>query len=222
MATLRKAEQPTLLADAGELLRGALQAPSDGPFAVMVTGGTTPLELYRRLAAQPFPVHPLAHVAVSDERVVPLAAPESNYGHLRGLLDALALPEACRLYVHPDAGLEAAAARYDAELAAFRAAGGRVTLALLGLGADGHVASLFRAADVAAGAGRCAIPVQRPAPPARVSVTADLLRQAERVVFLVQGAAKREAVERLLYAPATIPAGLVFASHPAVEVWWSV
>ena len=208
-----------LARDAAELLAEHLCAPRLGPHAVLLTGGKTVRGVYARLVAAPVRADPNLHVLLTDERHVPVDDPESNYGHMRGLLAACGVDEARIHRVRTELDLDAAAARYDAELAAFFAAGGEVTLGFLGLGADGHVASLFSAEDVARGAGRCALAVRRPSGPARVSITRDVLWRVTRLAFLVAGPDKAGAIDRLIHRPATIPAGIALAEKDHVELW---
>jgi 6-phosphogluconolactonase len=207
--------------DALALLTTHFVLDAPGPFAVMLTGGRTPLDLYRRLAARPVSASANLHVMLTDERHVPVDSPESNYGNMRDMLAACRVPGARVLRVRTDFPLQGAASGYDAGLAHFFEHGGRLALACLGLGADGHVASLFSAEDVRHGAGRHAIAVRRPDGPARISVTRDVLHRAERLVFLVTGREKEEALDRLANDPKSIPAGLTLHDKDHVEVWFA-
>ncbi len=210
-----------LEADAIELLETHLALDAPDPRAVMLTGGRTPLGLYRRLAAQPVKASAGLHVMLTDERYVPADSPQSNYGNMRDMLAACGIPESRVLRVRTELPLADAVAAYDAELASFFGRGGRLALACLGLGADGHVASLFSAADVERGTGRHAIAVSRPDGPDRISVTRDVLHRAERLVFLVTGREKEEALDRLERDPLSIPAGLALHDKDHVEAWFA-
>ena len=112
-----------------------------------------------------------------------------------------------------------AAQRYDRQIGAFFRQGGRVVLGLLGLGTDGHTASLFSQADLDRSEGRFAIEVFKEPGPDRVSVTPRFLSRVERLVFLVKGESKRSILERFL-AENDIPiARLATAQSPSVDVW---
>src|SRR3989441_9704185 len=139
-------------AAAGEFARLARQAGPKRPFAVALSGGSTPKGMYARLAQDPYrnlvPWQAL-HLFWGDERHVPPDHSDSNFRMAReALLSKTAVPAA---NVHripaenPDAA--AAASDYEATLRSFfRLKEGqtpRFDLVLLGLGADGHVASLF-------------------------------------------------------------------------------
>ena len=219
---------PTVFARTGDLEERAfrllaehLTAAHAGPHAVMLTGGRTPRGLYGRVARSALRAAPSAHVLVSDERHVPLDSSESNYGMMRPMVASLGIDEARVMRVHTELPLEAAADRYHAELAAFIERGGRITLGLLGLGADGHVASLFEPADIARGQGRCAIAVPRTAGPDRISVTADLLARIEHLVFLVAGEDKAKIVARITQEPETVVAAQAVGRAARVEIWYA-
>jgi 6-phosphogluconolactonase len=188
------------------------------PHAVILTGGRTPMGLYDHIRRRPFKTDPLLHVMLSDERYVSVEAPRSNFGTIRPMLEALGVPASAILRVRTDLPFESAAERYHQDLSAFLRTG-RITLALLGLGADGHVASIFRAEDVLAGAGIHALAVQGPDGERRVTITRDLLLKAERIVFLVTGRRKADAVDRLRSAPEKVVAGQVIEGAPWVELW---
>lgn len=203
------------VAEAAAALFGGLArraAARRGRFAVALAGGATPLGCYRRLAEPP---HRDAipwvrvHVFWGDERCVPPDDPRSNEGAARAaLLDRVPIPAA---QVHPIrcAGDPDGAARdYERVLAAFLAGRpARFDLTLLGLGADGHTASLFPASPALAERRRRAVAVPDRDPP-RVTLTPALLARSRRVVFLVAGAAKAAAVRDALAAggPADLPA----------------
>jgi 6-phosphogluconolactonase len=190
-----------------------------GPSAVMLSGGTTPLPAYRALARRPLPHDEGLKLLFSDERYVPSDSDASNYHQSRPLIDALRLPPTAVLRVRTELPLEAAAADYERSLAALLAEGVRPGLALLGLGAEGHTASLFTVADLTRAAGHLAITVQRPDRMSAVSATPRLLAQFAAPVFVVAGEAKREAVRRLLAQDLGLTAWAAVQGCAAVELW---
>jgi len=208
------------------VLLGALEARPAGPFAVLLSGGRTPLAAYRlcaaALGAARFAPPPELHLTFSDERMVPDDDPESNYGNARALVAALGLPPERVLRPATALPLPAAALRWHEDFAGFFAHGGVLTLGLLGLGADGHTASLFCRDDLDRGRGRWTIPVFRETGPSRVSVTPDLLARVQRLIFAVSGPDKAAAVERLVRPPSSLIAGLAVAAAPRVEVWYAL
>ena len=128
-------------------LAGALTAR--GASAVMLAGGTTPMNAYRTLARGPLEHDDRLHVLFSDERYVPADSEGSNYFQARELLTALSLPPESLLSVPTQLPLAEAAAAYERELMQLLSSGVRIGLGLLGLGAEGHTASLFSEADLA-------------------------------------------------------------------------
>lgn len=203
-----------------DLLARHFQSGARVPHAVILPGGRTPQGAFQQIARCPFPVDLNTHVMLSDERLVPIQAVESNYGQLRPMLKALRIPSARILRVDGRQMPVTAARCYDRRLRAFFARQGRITLGVLGLGADGHTASLFSMA-AAGGCGSLAVAVSRPSGPPRVSVTADLLVKAESIVLIAAGAEKRLVVERMRVARTTLPAGLATAAVANVEVWFA-
>lgn len=179
-----------------------------GAFHVALAGGATPGALHRAVAEQPdldFAWH-RTHAWFGDERAVPPTDPRSNYRAAReSLFDAVPLPEE---QVHRMAGEEAdpevAAARYAAALAGALGDGlpGAPVLDLvwLGLGADGHTASLFPGSPALAVHDRaaCAVADAPADPPRRITLTLPVLSAARRVVFVVTGMAKADAVAAVL------------------------
>jgi 6-phosphogluconolactonase len=201
-----------------------------GRFALALAGGRTPRGLYALLArdatfrgAIPWD---RTHVYWGDERHVPPEHPDSNYRMAReALLDHVPLPGANvhRVPVEePDA--RRAAERYEHDLrAGFALAGAtppRFDLVVLGLGADGHTASLFPGAEALDETVRLAVATRAPAPPIeRITLTLPVLNHAACVAFLVSGADKAAVVRAVLAEPRgpPLPAQRV---RPAGRLVW--
>lgn len=213
------AGRAALEAEALALLKAAFSAPSPSPRALMLTGGSTPFGVYAALAATGVQAADGVHVFLSDDRHVPLESAESNYGRLLPTLEALGVRE--RLFVDPSVTVAVAAQRYDLALDALLGGGTAFPLGILGLGTDGHVASLFSAAHVKDAAGHRAIAVRRPDGMNGVSTTPTVLCAARRLVFWVAGPEKRQAVETMRHKPSSIPAGLALDAAPLVELWYT-
>jgi len=217
LTTRRFDTRGALDAALAERLGGAIAAP--GASAIMLSGGTTPLPAYRALGSRPLPHDERLCVLFSDERYVPSDSEASNYHQARPLLDALALTPAQLLRVRTELPLEAAAADYERSLGALLASGVRISLGLLGIGADGHTASLFSAEDLTRAQGRLAIAVQRPDGMAAVSVTPRLLAQVDALLFVVAGEDKRSALQGLQAHGPDLTAWLAVQERAAVELW---
>lgn len=179
-------------------LRDAIGAR--GRASLVLTGGSAPGPVYRRLAARPDALDwGAVHVFWGDERCVPPDDPESNYRLAReALLDALPIPPgqihrmACE-----DAPSAAAQAYTDALRAFFGEGPPRFDVVLLGMGEDGHVASLFPGAEAVEEEEAWVLVAEAPpsSPVAqRLTLTLPLFNAARLVVFLVSGAGKRAAL----------------------------
>src|SRR5256885_15428681 len=173
LTTRRFASRAALDAALEQRLRQAIGA--SGASAIMLSGGTTPLAAYRALAQRPPPHDEGLHIVFSDDRYAPSDADASNYHQARALLEALALPASAVARVRTELPIEEAASDYERQLAALLNAGVPLGLGLLGLGADGHTASLFGTADLERARGHLAIAVHRPDGMSAVSVTPEFL-----------------------------------------------
>lgn len=190
-----------------------------GPRAVMLSGGHTPLPAYRALASRPPPHDEQLHVFFSDDRYVPCDSEASNYHQARPLLDSLALTPGSLLRVRTELPLEEAAADYERALIKLLESGVPIGLGLLGLGADGHTASLFSAQDLARARGHLAIAVHRPDGMSAVSVTPRVLAQVEALLFVVAGAGKHDALRALEAQDASLTAWNAVKDCPQIELW---
>ena len=175
-----------------------------GAFHLVLSGGETPKPLYELLAKSEW-AHRLdwqsVHVYWSDERCVPVDDPRSNAGMTRrALLNNVPVPAA---QVHPlYAGGSPQQAALDYEALLRRSASGglpRFDLVLLGLGADGHTASLFPGTAAVTERKRlvCELYLQEQNM-FRLTMTLPLLNQARQVLFMVAGAGKAAMLQQVL------------------------
>jgi 6-phosphogluconolactonase len=209
-----------LVSTAAEALLEAFQAPAPSPCSIMLAGGGTPQPVYAEVARRGIKAAPNVTAFFSDERMVPRDDPQSNYGSARPMLLSLGLEKSGHaLSVSTELPLDEAAAAYEARLRGLLAPPNRIALGVLGIGSDGHTASLFSLHDIARGRGRLAIPVSRVDGPDRVSVTADFLGHVERVLFLVVGPEKAAIATRILEDPSQIIAMQAVKGCGQVEVW---
>ena len=175
---------------------------------VTLTGGTTPARAYE-LAAELRPDWSATELWWGDDRCV---APEhewSNYGMAkRTLLDRVAVQPAAVHRIQGELGAERAADEYDRELK-----GITLDLVLLGMGPDGHIASLYPHAPGLAEEERRAIPAEAKLEPLvdRVTMTIPVFQSAPLVLFFVTGAERADAVRRAFAEPPSqaTPASLV-------------
>ncbi len=189
---------------------GAEAIRERGRFLVALSGGKTPRPLYERLATSAELDWAAVDVFWADERCVPPTDPRSNYRSAReALLDRVPIP-ADRIHrIAGELDPLAAADAYEIELRRVVGADGRLDLILLGIGADGHTASLFPRHQALSETDRWIVPVHALAePPWRITMTLPLINAARHVLFLVTGAEKADAV-RAVESGSPVPAGLV-------------
>lgn len=182
------------------------------PRSVALAGGSTPRPFYERLAseARDYPWS-LVDVVFGDERCVPWDHPDSNYGMAH---EALLSKVDARVYPMP--GETCHAAGYERTLReVFGPGTPSIDLALLGLGEDGHTASLFPGDPALDETDHLVARVQRPDHP-RLTLTLQVLSAARLVLFLVAGEAKREALRRLMEGDPQIPAARVEADRVVI------
>jgi 6-phosphogluconolactonase len=196
-----------------------------GRFVVAVSGGRTPWQMLRALAAEAVP-WARVHVIQVDERVAPVGDPERNLTHLReSLREAVALPPG-QIHAMPvDApDLDVGAARYSHTLRELAGSPPVLDLAHLGLGSDGHTASLVPGDPVLEVTDReVALTGQAYQGRRRMTLTYPVLNRSRRVLWLVTGTEKAAMLARLRAADPSIPAGrirperaLVLADRAAV------
>ena len=217
---------PAALAEAAADWMVKRLATTPGRLAVSLSGGSTPRLLYETLARAPWrDVMPWArvHWFWGDERFVAPEDPASNLGMVRrAMLDHVPVP-ADHVHAIPTTGMtpEQAALAYEATLRGFD--GDDLTrplfdLVLLGLGTNGHTASLFPGEAIVQERKAWAAPVTPPGEPTRISLTWPPLESCRTAAFLVAGADKRAVVARVRRHD---PALVASAYHPAGELlWW--
>jgi len=212
---------------ADELVRVAAAAAiaARGRFTLALSGGRTPNGLYEALAAAPGPGRaPLdwrrIHLFWGDERCVPPDHPDSNYGTaMKAFAGAPLPPPNVHRIVGESDPPEAGAAAYEALLRSTFALGEtavpELDLVLLGLGADGHTASLFPGTPALAETRRLVVAQWVESVGAhRVTLTYPVLNAARSVVFLVTGAEKAEMARRLVWErDASLPSARVQPAH---------
>jgi 6-phosphogluconolactonase len=200
---------PELQADAVARIRSVAHGATiaRGVFRIVLAGGNTPRSVYE-LLRKAITDWTKWQVYFGDERCAPANDPQRNSRMAReALLDHVPIPRANVHAIPAEAGPIDGAAQYARVLHAV----GGFDLVLLGLGEDGHTASLFPGRDWGMGkSSPDALPVldaPKP-PPDRVSLSAARLSRARAVLFMVEGEAKREAIARWRNGE-TIPAASI-------------
>jgi 6-phosphogluconolactonase len=195
-----------------------------GRVLVALSGGRTPRELYRLLAIgmqrERIPVDRMLWI-FADERWVPVSHPDSNEGMSRRiLLEAIGAPEATILSWHAGSGNPVErGSRYADEIRDAAGPDDAPDLSILGIGADGHTASLFPGAFLKLPGGS-SLPVGRDVPPKSSAVLAEpagwrltlcprYLNTSRTVLFAAEGPEKRESLRRAWRESPDIPASWI-------------
>jgi 6-phosphogluconolactonase len=186
---------------------------SRGRFTVVLSGGSTPRRMYELLAAQPLRDGvdwSRVEVFWGDERGIPPDQPQSNF-HLASvaLLEHVPIPSHRIHRIRAETPDRAAAARdYQVEIArAFKVDAAGIPpsfdLVLLGMGSDGHTASLFPNDEAVLEGRRWAVSVEAPQrpPPSRITLTAPILNRAREIRLLVAGQDKAVTLRAVLQGP---------------------
>jgi 6-phosphogluconolactonase len=229
-AQTRISDTPEQLAHevAGWIVEQASQSRTR--FSLCLSGGETPKHLYELLATPAYVAHmpwDRTHCFWGDERVVPRDDPRSNYHmawdallrHVPILAENIhAIPTE---HMSPAAG----AAAYATKLKRFYGADvldsnrPLFDLTLLGLGEDGHIASLFPGSPALAETERWAVPVVGEIPPDRISLTYPVLASSDVTAFLVAGECKRGALAGVRASDPALPAARL---KPHGAVYWFI
>lgn len=192
-AAVARAAAQTVAAAAARAIAGR------GVFRIGLSGGRTPELLYRLLASPEFRDRvdwPRVHALFADERDAPPTEPESNYWWIRKLLlERVGVPPGSVHRMKADAvDLDQAARDYEPAVSE------PIDLLVLGLGEDGHTASLFPGSPLLEEGGRrvAAVHDSPEPPPRRITLTPRAIAEAREVLVLATGAGKASAVGRAL------------------------
>lgn len=164
-----------------------------GSFALVLAGGKTPLPLYRKLVDLPFPWDK-TDFFWSDERCVDISDSRSNYGNaMKAFLGKVPVAGEKIHRVRTELTPEKAAISYAEELNKFKSSGGRTKLfdlVLLGMGEDGHTASLFPDSEALEETKKLTSVVEKEV--SRVTLTYPALADSETILFMIKGSNKKD------------------------------
>jgi 6-phosphogluconolactonase len=221
--------------DAEALARGAALwlkdriGPLQGRISIALSGGSTPKRLFQLMGSEfkdEFP-WPRMHFFWGDERFVPRDSPESNFRMTyEALLSKIAVPPG---NIHPvpteGIGLDDAARAYERELQGFYGAPALdpgkflFDVQFLGLGEDGHTASLIPGEPVLEERKRWVAAVAHGRPETRITLTYPPIESSRHIAFLVSGAAKRDILHKVRSQSADVPAARL---HPLGDLTFLV
>jgi 6-phosphogluconolactonase len=211
----------TLSVQAAELIADHIRE-AKAPYRLALSGGSTPRGCYRNLAHLHQVPWQQVEIYQGDERFVPPGDPDSNYRMIREALLKEVAPRG--VFAMPTDGTPEEAARTYEEMLRQQYGGSSLVagrfffdLQVLGLGEDGHTASLLPGQPVLENRRDWVAPVPHGRPEARLTLTYPALESSRLVLFLVSGAAKREAMARARDGDPALPAGRL---RPQGEVIW--
>ena len=212
MKTQILADSNVVAKEAARLIAAEARAAvaSRGRFVMGVSGGHTPWQMLRELANEDVPWGSV-HVAQVDERIAPAGHPDRNLTHLReSLLEHAPLPEE-QIYAMPvdEADIDGAAKNYALTLQRVAATPPVLDVAHLGLGLDGHTASLVLDDPVLQVNDRDVALTDFYQGRRRMTLTYPMLNRSRRILWVVTGAGKSGMLARLCDADASIPAGRI-------------
>ena len=228
-ATVEVVKDPEALARRAAGWITDLAAASRDRFALCLSGGSTPRRLYQLLAESPYRdalPWDRVHWFWGDERFVPWDHPDSNYGMVRAaLLGRVPVPPG-NIHGIPTTGTPAdAAAAYERVLKSYYGSESLdptrplFDIQILGLGPDGHTASLIPGTSVLDERKRWVAEVIGGRPEPRITLTYPVLESSRHTAFLVAGADKRETLSRAMAGDQALPAARI---RPVGELIWFV
>src|SRR5580698_5817171 len=179
-----------------------------GRFVAAVSGGHTPWAMLRALSGEDVP-WPKVYLTQVDERVAPAGDSDRNLTHIRESLTAPLRPEQILAMPVESPDLHAAGAQYAATLREIAGSPPVLDLVHLGLGPDGHTASLIPGDAVLGVTGADVALTGIYQGRRRMTLTYPVIDRARRVLWVVTGSEKREMLRRLMEGDASIPAGRV-------------
>ena len=228
IGTLRIFETRESLARAAAELICETAVLKPGPTRIALCGGTTPQPAYELLAQDPL-LHRLpwdrVHWVIGDERFVEPSHPASNFGMIdKAFLSRVPAPAENVHVIATHVGLDEAAGNHEIRLKQLYGADSLrmdrplFDLTLLGIGDDGHLASLLTDHPVLDEQDRWVAPVRSQGQP-RVTLTYPALESSRTIAFIVAGEEKRYILDRVLSGDASVPAGRL---QPIGNVLWLV
>ena len=211
-------ESSDFVGDAVSIISSALCVDADGARRMSLCGGSTPAPVYEALADSPLDWDNI-EITFGDERCVPPDHEDSNFRMASdSLLDKVALNESNVLRMKGELDPDDAAREYEDSL---RERSGREIythdLILLGMGEDGHTASLFPGTAALNDDERWVVANHVPQKnQTRITLTFPIINAARKVLFLVRGEEKRAVVDRVLAGQSDFPASLVDPENGSV------
>ena len=218
MKNIAAPDLPTLVEQLEGALIDAVEMTWHKPFTIALSGGSTPKILYQSLAQTPLSDWAKVELFFGDERPVPKEHPESNYGMVKkALLDQLG---DVKVIAHPMPAEQGDAASYEqvirSRVKEVRDGMPVLDLVLLGVGPDGHTASIFPGSPLLEEKTKLVAMNENPK---RMSITLPLINAAKRVWIIAAGPEKKGIVERVQGKSGDLPIQKVRPTDGEL-VWW--
>ncbi len=206
-----------------DVLENDLKA-GDQTLNLALSGGRTPIGLLARLIEKHSESNIWPHVCVYwvDERHVPFDHPESNYGNARPFIEALGIPQGQIYPMGENPDTSEAAREYHKLISGIQTDGNLgdslFNLTLLGLGPDGHFASLFPGTDHLNDSVLAKAAIQPESGQSRISLTLPALNRSRCCIFMASGGSKAEIISKIftLGKDSRYPASLLDTTKPAL------
>ncbi len=194
---------------------------SKGRFSLAISGGSTPRLFFRLLSQTKGIDWEKTHVFLVDERLVPVKSPDSNLGQAKELLlEQVPIPQAHICAPLPELPADDSAREYEKQIrAVFSPDFPDLDVVHLGMGSDGHTASLFPGSSSLEDNTNLVTEVTAKdiSPPIRVSMTLPLINSARLAFFLIQGKGKATLMKEINSGRSDLPAARV---SPQEELYW--
>lgn len=187
------------------------------PNLIMVSGGQTPRGAFEELAHNPEALRGPIHVVLSDERVVPLDSPDSNYGWIAPLLEKAGLESGHFHFIPCDLPETQAAEAFRETLLRLCTIAPVWGDAFLGMGADGHTCGIFSMDDAVDS--REVLRTDRADGRRGITTGRSVLECFNRIILSLSGEGKRARLQDLLNQPLQVITGRMLSRHPRVEIW---
>lgn len=181
---------------------------------IMLSGGSTPIKIYKKLSLDYKNMKSNSHIFLSDERYVKTTSNYSNAFNIYPYFNAI-IPSKKILQINTNQNIELSVLNYEKKIKSLN----NIELGLLGIGADGHTAGIFSNSDKIIHTNKLVLEDLRPDGMKSITVSRILIHKIKKIILITSGESKKPILRVLKDKPNSIIAGLVLKNHPNVEVW---
>jgi len=186
---------------------------------VTICGGSTPAPIYQKIAQMNLTKNPNLYILQSDERYVPNNSPQSNYKIQKQMVKSLITNP--KQFIHPDCSLpiNASVNKFATQIKQTIANKTTLSFALLGMGNDGHFASIFNQFQLQNAKNKIAISTIGADKLTRITISQDIIIQTKTIRFLINQTNKQQIVNQLSHTPQNILTWNALKNHPDLQFW---